>query len=68
MKVRIAIEQVVDVDEMLSNDIEFEIFGDPSMTDEDKVAYLIDRFAEDIDTLVKHDEVMDNISVEYLEG
>ena len=67
MKVRIAIEQVVDVDEALSNDIEFEFFGDPSMSNANKVAYLMDRFAEDIDTLVKYDEVMDNISVEYLE-
>jgi hypothetical protein len=37
------------------------------MSDEDKVVYLINRFAEDIDTLVKYDEVLDNIQVEYIE-
>ena len=67
MKVRISIEQTVDIDMAMSNDVEFELFGDPSMTDEDKVVYLIERFAEDIDTLVRYDQVMDNIQVEYIE-
>jgi hypothetical protein len=67
MKVRICLEQIVDVDEAMSNDIGFELFGPENMSNEDKVVYLINRFAEDIDYLVKYDEVMDNIRVEYLE-
>ena len=67
MKVRIAIEQVVDIDEAMSNDIGFELYGPPDMSNEDKVDYLIARFAEDIDTLVKYDEVRDQIRVEYIE-
>jgi len=67
MKVRISLEQTVDIDEAISNDVEFELFASPDMSDEDKVVYLINRFAEDIDSLVKYNEVMDNIQVEYLE-
>ena len=67
MKVRIAIEQVVDIDEAMSNDIGFEMYGPPDMSTEDKVDYLITRFVEDIDTLVKHDEVIHQVSVEYIE-
>jgi hypothetical protein len=37
------------------------------MSTEDKVDYLMARFAEDIDTMVKYDEVMGNIQVEYIE-
>ena len=58
MKVRISIEQTIDTDD-------YGFYDD--MSDENRVVYLIERFAEDIDTLVKNDEVMDNISVEYLE-
>lgn len=67
MKVKIAIEQIVDIDDAMSNDIGFELYGPPDMSTEDKVAYLINRFAEDIDTMVRYDEVLDNISVEYIE-
>lgn len=67
MKVRIAIEQVVDIDEAMSNDIGFEMYGPPDMSTEDKVDYLITRFVEDIDTLVKHDEVIHQVLVEYIE-
>jgi hypothetical protein len=67
MKVKIAIEQIVDIDEAMSNDIGFELFGPTDMSNEDKVVYLINRFAEDIDTMVRYDEVLDNISVEYIE-
>ena len=67
MKVRISIEQTVDIDMAMSNDIGFELYGPENMSDEDKVVYLINRFAEDIDTLVRYDEVMDNIQVEYIE-
>lgn len=67
MKVKIAIEQVVDIDEAMSNDIGFEMYGPENMSTEDKVDYLIARFVEDIDTLVKYDEVIHQISVEYIE-
>jgi len=52
MKVKIAIEQIVDIDEAMSNDIGFELYGPPDMSNEDKVDYLINRFCEDIDTLL----------------
>jgi hypothetical protein len=67
MKVRISLEQTVDIDQAMSNDIGFELFGPTDMSNEDKVVYLINRFAEDIDLMVKYDEVLDNISVEYIE-
>jgi hypothetical protein len=67
MKVRIAIEQIIDMDDAMSNDIGFEMYGPPDMSTEDKVDYLIARFAEDIDTLVKYDEVRDQVLVEYIE-
>jgi hypothetical protein len=67
MKVRISLEQTIDIDDAMSNDIGFELYGPPDMSNEDKVDYLITRFAEDIDTMVKYDEVLDNVSVEYIE-
>ena len=67
MKVRIAIEQVVDVDEILSNDIEFEMFAPEDLSYDDKVDYLVNRFCEDIDSLVRYDNVRDQILVEYIE-
>ena len=67
MKVRIAIEQIIDLDDAMSNDIGFELYGPPDMSTEYKVDYLIARFAEDIDTMVKYDEVLGNISIEYIE-
>ena len=67
MKVRISLEQTIDIDDAMSNDIGFEVYGPPDMSNEDKVEYLINRFVEDIDTMVKYDEVLDNISVEYIE-
>ena len=67
MKVRIAIEQIIDIEDAMSNDIGFEMYGPPDMSMDDKVDYLIARFAEDMDTLVKYDEVRDQILVEYIE-
>ena len=67
MKVRISLEQTIDIDDAMSNDIVIEMYGPPDMSNEDKVDYLIARFAEDIDTMVKYDEVLGNISVEYIE-
>jgi hypothetical protein len=67
MKVRIAIEQIIDIEDAMSNDIGFEMYGPDNMSTEDKVDYLIARFVEDIDTLVKYDEVIHQVSVEYIE-
>jgi hypothetical protein len=67
MKVRISLEQTIDIDDAMSNDIGFELYGPPDMSNDDKVDYLINRFCEDIDTLVKYDEVRDQIQVEYIE-
>ena len=41
MKVRISLEQTVDIDMAMSNDIGFELYGPPDMSTEDKVDYLI---------------------------
>lgn len=67
MKVRISLEQTIDIDDAMYNDIGFEMYGPKDMSIDDKVDYLMARFAEDIDTMVKYDEVMGNISVEYIE-
>lgn len=67
MKIRISIEQVVDVDEILSNDISFENENLEEISMDDKVDYLVNRFCEDIDSLVRYDNVRDQILVEYIE-
>lgn len=67
MKVRISLEQTIDIDDAMSNDIGFEMYGPKDMSNDDKVDYLMARFAEDIDTMVKYDEVLGNISIEYIE-
>jgi len=67
MKVRISLEQTVDIDEaMRFHDVGFDEYAPADMSIEDKVDFLINRFAEDIDRLVKYDEVVGNISVEYI--
>ena len=67
MKVRIAIEQIIDIEDAMSNDIGFEMYGPPDMSNDDKVDYLITRFIEDIDNLVKYNEVSSQVLVEYIE-
>ena len=68
MKVKISIEQTVDIDDaMRLHDSGFDDYAPADMSNEDKVVFLINRFAEDIDRLVRYDEVLDNISVEYIE-
>lgn len=67
MKVRIAIEQLIDVDEVLSHDTAFELYAPTDMSMDDKVDYLVNRFCEDIDTLVKYDEVRSQVILEYIE-
>lgn len=69
MKVKISIEQEFDID-----DDNIFLVDDPFMEDnldsydlENRVDILINRFAEDIDHLVKYDTVRDAISVEYIE-
>jgi hypothetical protein len=67
MKVRISLEQTIDLEDAMHNDIGFELYGPPDMSNDDKIDYLMARFAEDIDTMVKYDEVLGNISIEYIE-
>ena len=57
MKIRILIQQQVDTDD-------FE-FDDPINID-NNINYLVDRFAEDIDRLVKDNIVRDQVEVEYM--
>ena len=57
MKIRILIQQQVDTDD-------FE-FDDPINID-NNINYLVDRFAEDIDRLVKDNIVREQIEVEYM--
>ena len=56
MLVRISIYQEVD-----TKDFELGL-----NTVDEEIAYLVDRFAEDIDKLVKHNIVKEQIEVEYL--
>jgi len=67
MKIRISIEQIVDIDDFLSNDIEYGMCGPQLIDDDTKIDYIIDRFCQDIDSLVKYDEVRSQITVDYLE-
>ena len=57
MKIRILIQQQVDTDD-------FE-FDDPINID-NNINYLVDRFAEDIDHLVKDNIVREQVEVEYM--
>jgi len=67
MKIRISIEQIVDIEDFLSNDIEYGMCGPQFIDDDTKIDYLVERFCQDIDSLVKHDIVKDQITVDYLE-
>jgi hypothetical protein len=57
MEIRLIIQQQVNTDD----------FDLPEKTHEEKVEYLIDRFAEDIDQLVKHNIVREQVEVDYVE-
>lgn len=67
MKVRIAIEQIIDIEDAMSNDIGFEMYGPPDMSNDDKVDYLVARFVEDLNTLAINDEISNQVLVEYIE-
>jgi hypothetical protein len=67
MIIQISISQIINVEDMLSEDTEAELLGVGDWTDEAKVEYLTDRFCEDIDMLVQKNLVRDQIEVEYLE-
>lgn len=69
MKVRIAIEQEYDInDDMLFlDDDPFFEENREQYTTEERVDLLLNRFREDIDYLVKYDEVDQAITVEYIE-
>jgi hypothetical protein len=69
MKVKIAIQQEFDLDsdfEFIDDDPYFEENRDQYDVNE-RVDLLVNRFLEDIDYLVKYDQVIDAITVEYIE-
>ena len=67
MRIRISVEQTMDVEDTLSEDMEYEMYAPDDVSDETKVDYLVTRFIADIETLVRYDELSSNILVEYLE-
>lgn len=67
MKVRLSIEQEIDLEDAFVNDIGFEMYGPDKVSTEDTVEYLVNRFVEDIDYLVKYNEVKSAVAVEYIE-
>jgi hypothetical protein len=67
MKVRIAIEQIIDIEDAMSNDMYFDLYGPTDMSNEDKVDYLVARFVEDLNTLAINDEISNQVLVEYIE-
>jgi len=67
MKIRISIEQTIDIEDFLSNDTDFGMSGPNDISDDTKIDYIVDRFCQDIDSLVKYDMVKDQITVDYLE-
>ena len=67
MKVKISIEQEIDLKDAFANDIGFEMYGPDKMSTDDTVEYLVNRFIEDIDYLVKYNEVKSAVAVEYIE-
>ncbi len=69
MKVRIAIEQEFDLndDMFFKDDDPFFEENKDSYTNIERVDLLLNRFIEDIDYLVKYDQVSDAITVEYIE-
>lgn len=56
MEIRLIIQQQVNTED----------FDLPNKTTEEKVEYLVDRFAEDIDGLVKDNIVREQVEVEYM--
>ena len=69
LKIRIAIEQEYDINDdllFLDDDPFFEENRE-QYTDEQRVELLVNRFLEDIDYLVKYNEVDQAIAVEYIE-
>lgn len=69
MKIRIAIEQEFDIndDALFLDDDPFFDDNAEHYTDEQRVELLVNRFLEDIDSLVKYNEVDKAIKVEYIE-
>ena len=56
MEIRLIIQQQVDTED----------FDLPGKTTEEKVEYLVDRFVEDIHTLVNNAIVREQVEVEYM--
>jgi hypothetical protein len=56
MEIRLIIQQQIDTED----------FDLPGKTTEEKVEYLVDRFVEDIHTLVNNAIVREQVEVEYM--
>ena len=69
MKVKISIEQEFDLndDMFFKNDDPYFEENAESYTVDERTDLLVNRFLEDIDNLVKYDEVRDAILVQYIE-
>lgn len=67
MKVKISIEQEIDLDDTNVFIDDDPLYNTSDWTIDDKVDYLINGFAEDIDHMVKYDIVRDSVRVEYIE-
>ncbi len=69
MKIRIAIEQEYDINDdlLFLDDDPFFDDNKEQYTDEQRVELLLNRFLEDIDYLVKYNEVDQAVIVEYIE-
>ena len=67
MKIRIAIEQEYDLDNdnIFTDDDPF--YEDNEYSNEDKIDLLLSRFVEDIDYLVKYDEVSQAVTWDNIE-
>lgn len=69
MKIRIAIETEYDIndDNIFKDDDPFFDENAESYTIEERTELLVNRFLEDIDYLVKYNEVDQALTVEYIE-
>ena len=56
MEIRLIIQQQVDTED----------FDLPGKTTEEKIEYLVDRFVEDIEHLIKDNILREQIEVEYM--
>ena len=65
MKVTVSITREFDTDEFRDEDSLYP--GSEDLDPDTEIEYCVNLFAEDIDYLVKYDQVIDAITVEYIE-